>query len=96
MNYRDKPLKLFIQYIAHHKKLFAIDMVCALAVAVIDLVFPYVSRQSMYRFLPDKLFTTFFVVMGVMIVAGVGICAVSTVLVVNRLVGDGRDQIYAF
>ena len=35
-------------------------------------------------------------VMGVMIVAGVGICAVSTVLVVNRLVGDGRDQIYAF
>ncbi len=35
-------------------------------------------------------------VMGVMVVAGVGICAISTVLVVNRLVGDGRDQIYAF
>ena len=35
-------------------------------------------------------------VMGVMIVAGVGICAVSTVFVVNHLVGDGRDQIYAF
>ena len=67
MNYRDRPLKLFIQYIGHHKKLFAIDMVCALAVAVIDLVFPYVSRQSMYRYLPEKLFTTFFVVMGVMI-----------------------------
>ena len=63
MNYHDRPLKLFIQYIGHHKKLFAIDMACALAVAIIDLVFPYVSRQSMYRFLPDKLFTTFFVVM---------------------------------
>ena len=35
-------------------------------------------------------------VMGVMVVAGVGICAISTVFVVNRLVGDGRDQIYAF
>ena len=35
-------------------------------------------------------------VMGVMIVAGVGICAVSTVFVVNRMVGYGRDQIYAF
>ena len=67
MKYQDRPLKLFIQYIGHHKKLFAIDMVCALAVAVIDLVFPYVSRQSMYRYLPEKLFTTFCVVMGVMI-----------------------------
>jgi cell division transport system permease protein len=35
-------------------------------------------------------------VMGVMVAAGVGICAVSTVLVVNRMVGYGRDQIYAF
>jgi len=35
-------------------------------------------------------------VMAVMVVAGVGICAVSTVFVVNRMVGDGRDQIYAF
>ena len=35
-------------------------------------------------------------VMGVMVVAGVGICAISTVSVVNRMVGYGRDQIYAF
>ena len=69
MDYNDKALKLFIQYIGHHKKLFAIDMVCALIVAVIDLVFPYVSRQSMSRYLPQKLFTTFFVVMGIMIAA---------------------------
>ena len=69
MNYRDKPLKIFIRYISHHKKLFAIDMVCALAVAVIDLVFPYVSRQSMYSLLPRKLFTVFFAVMGIMIAA---------------------------
>ena len=35
-------------------------------------------------------------VMGVMVAAGVGICALSTFIVVNRLVGYGRDQIYAF
>ena len=69
MNYRDKPLKIFIRYIGHHKKLFAVDMVCALAVAVIDLVFPYVSRQSMYSLLPQKLFKVFFAVMGIMIAA---------------------------
>ena len=67
INYNDKPLKIFIRYIAGHKKLFTIDMVCALTVAVIDLVFPYVSRMSMNRLLPQKLFNAFFVVMGIMI-----------------------------
>ena len=67
INYNDKPLKIFIRYIAGHKKLFTIDMVCALTVAVIDLVFPYVSRMSMNRLLPQKLFSAFFLVMGIMI-----------------------------
>ena len=67
INYNDKPLKIFIRYISGHKKLFTIDMVCALTVAVIDLVFPYVSRMSMNRLLPQKLFNAFFVVMGIMI-----------------------------
>ena len=67
IDYHDKPLKVFIQYIFHHKKLFAIDMVCAFAVSIIDLVFPYVSRQSMRELLPQKMFSTFFLVMGIMI-----------------------------
>ena len=83
MDYNQKPLKTFISYIARQKKLFWIDMVCATLVAVIDLVFPYVSRQSMSRYLPEKLFTTFFVVMGIMILAYVlkaGLYYVITVL----------------
>ena len=54
-NYNDKPIKVFISYIAGQKKLFAIDMVCAVLVSVIDLVFPYVSRQSMKTLLPQNL-----------------------------------------
>ena len=69
IDYKDRPLKIFIRYISRHRRLFAIDMACALTVAVIDLVFPYVSRQSMYRLLPEKLFTVFFVVMGIMVAA---------------------------
>ena len=69
INFKDRPLKIFIRYIARHRKLFAIDMLCALAVAVIDLVFPYVSRRSMSRLLPEKLFAVFFLVMGIMIAA---------------------------
>lgn len=68
-NYNDNPFKIFISYIAGHKKLFAVDMLCALTVSVIDLVFPYVSRVSMNRLLPEKLFATFFVVMGIMVLA---------------------------
>lgn len=68
-NYNDNPFKIFISYIAGHKKLFAVDMLCALTVSIIDLVFPYVSRVSMNRLLPEKLFATFFAVMGIMVLA---------------------------
>ena len=69
IDYGAKPLKIFIQYIAHHRKLFAIDMACAFAVSVIDLVFPYVSRMAMRDLLPMKLFGLFFLVMGIMVAA---------------------------
>ena len=68
-DYTQKPLKIFMSYIAGHKKLFALDMSCALLVSVIDLVFPYVSRTSMNRLLPGKLFTLFFTVMALMVTA---------------------------
>ena len=65
MNYNDRPLKIFIRYVARQKKLFAVDMSCALLVAVIDLVFPYVSRSAMREYLPQKMFGVFFLVMGI-------------------------------
>lgn len=68
-NYNDNPFKIFIAYITGHKELFAIDMACAIIVSVIDMVFPYISRMSMNRLLPQSLFTTFFAVMGIMILA---------------------------
>ena len=69
LDYQDKPIKIFMAYVFAHKGLFAIDMVCALAVAAIDLVFPYVSRTAMNTLLPQKLFTAFFTVMAVMVAA---------------------------
>ena len=44
-------------------------MLCAVAVAGIDLLFPYVSRMSMNSLLPNKLFSAFFAVMGLMVAA---------------------------
>ena len=68
-NFSHPPLKIFMAYIGGHKKLFALDMVCALLVSAIDLMFPYVSRTSMNRLLPEKLFVVFFVVMALMVAA---------------------------
>ena len=68
-NFSQHPLKIFMAYIGGHKKLFALDMGCALLVSVIDLVFPYVSRTSMNRLLPEKLFALFFIVMALMVAA---------------------------
>ena len=69
LDYRDKPLKIFMAYVFAHKGLFAIDMVCALSVAAIDLTFPYVSRTAMNTLLPQKLFAAFFAVMAIMVAA---------------------------
>ncbi len=69
INYHDRPLKIFAAYLARHKGLFFLDMGCSLAVALIDLIFPYVSRLSMYRLLPENRFGAFFAVMGLMAAA---------------------------
>ena len=69
IDFSKSPISIFIRYIAAQRKLFALDMLCAVLVAVIDLAFPYVSRMSMYALLPNRLFAAFFTVMSVMAAA---------------------------
>ena len=69
IDFSKSPISIFIRYIAAQRKLFALDMLCAVLVAVIDLAFPYVSRMSMYTLLPNRLFAAFFTVMSVMAAA---------------------------
>ena len=64
-----KPLKIFMSYIAGHKRLFAIDMLCATLVSAVDLFFPFVSRIAMNRLLPGKLYRVFFAVMAILVAA---------------------------
>ena len=68
-NYNGKPLGVFLSYFKPHMKLFIIDMLCAFAVSIIDLIFPIVSRRSMQTYLPDKLFSAFFIVIAVLLAA---------------------------
>ena len=62
-------LRSFLSYFKPHRKLFFLDMCCALMIAVIDLAFPYVSRWCMYQLLPESAYRTFFAVMAVVFCA---------------------------
>lgn len=62
-------IRIFFSYFGAHKKLFFLDMGCALMVAAIDIAFPLVSRFAMYELLPGKLYKTFFTVMAITMIA---------------------------
>ena len=63
-DYREKsPLAIFLSYFKNHKGLFAIDVLCAVGIAAIDLLFPLVTRSALYDMLPNQLYRTFFTVM---------------------------------
>lgn len=69
INFGGSDLSVFASYIRPHGRLFAIDMTFSVIIALIDLVFPYVSRWSMNRLLPRNYFRTFFIIMAVMFCA---------------------------
>ena len=63
-DYQSKsPLMIFLSYFKNHKKLFAIDVGCAVGIAAIDLAFPLVTRSALYDLLPNQLYRTFFTIM---------------------------------
>ena len=64
---RKSPLMIFLSYFKNHKKLFAIDVSCAVGIAAIDLAFPLVTRSALYDMLPNQLYRTFFTVMAIVI-----------------------------
>ncbi len=64
-----RPLFIFLSYFKNHKKLFIIDMLCACLIAGIDLTFPLVTRSALYDMLPEKMYTTFFIVMAAVVVS---------------------------
>ncbi|WP_297289385.1 ABC transporter ATP-binding protein [uncultured Flavonifractor sp.] len=62
-------LRIFASYYKPHWKLFLLDMVCALLICIVDLLFPMVSREAMQNLLPNRLFTAFFIVMAALALA---------------------------
>ena len=61
------PLVIFLSYFKNHKKLFAIDLLCACLIAAVDLIFPLITRSALYDMLPGKMYKTFFIVMAAVV-----------------------------
>ena len=69
-------LRIFVSYYRPHYKLFFLDMLCALCICVVDLLFPMVSRFSMQNLLPDRMYAAFFAVLAVLAAVTSGICVI--------------------
>lgn len=48
-------LKRFVRYYKPHKKLFIIDMLCAFIISVFNLVYPYITKEIINNYVPNKL-----------------------------------------
>ena len=62
-------LRIFLSYFGPHRRLFLLDMLCALFIGAVDLIFPLISRRAINTMLPAQAYHTFFVVMGIMAAA---------------------------
>ncbi|WP_066497681.1 ABC transporter ATP-binding protein [Abyssisolibacter fermentans] len=61
-------IKKFISYYRPHMKLFILDMVAALLIAIIDLVFPILSRDILNEYIPDGNLRAIYISVAVLIV----------------------------
>lgn len=62
-------IRKFARYYRPYWKLFVLDMICALLIAAVDLLFPMASRTAMQELLPQNAYGAFFAVIGVLVAA---------------------------
>ena len=67
--FRRGYVSIFLSYYKPHLGLFILDMCCALGIALVDLAFPWASREAMNKLLPQSLYAAFFTVMGLLLAA---------------------------
>ena len=59
-------LKRFLSYYKPHKKMLALDMLAALFISIIGMVYPIVTNKMLNVYIPEKMYTT-------IVVAGLGV-----------------------
>ena len=60
-------IREFAAFYKPHLRLFLLDMACALVMALVDIIFPVVTRKVLYDYIPNQLMRTFTIMMTVML-----------------------------
>ena len=61
-------IREFVAYYKPHKRMFFLDMCCALVISLVDIVFPVFTRRVLYDYIPNQLMRTFFIMAAGMLV----------------------------
>ena len=56
-------IREFASYYKPHMRLFLQDMGCALLIALVDILFPVITRKVLYEYIPGQMMRTFVLVM---------------------------------
>ena len=70
-------LKRFISYYRPHRKMLALDMLAALLISVIGMVYPIVTNKMLNNYIPNKMYST-------IVVAGVIVLILYTIRMLLR------------
>ncbi len=62
-------LRRFVAYYKPYRKMFVLDLVCAFFIAMVDLVYPLISKYALNTLLPAEAYTAFFVWMVILVTA---------------------------
>ena len=65
--HKQSLMSIFLSYFRLHLGLFLLDMACALAISLIDLAFPFISRLCLEELIPFGRYRTFFTVAAVLL-----------------------------
>ena len=57
----------FAHYYKPHLGAFALDMGCALVIALVDILFPVITRKILYDYIPNQMMRTFILVVAAML-----------------------------
>ena len=61
-------LKRFISYYKPHKKMLALDMIAALLISVIGMVYPIVTRNMLNNYIPNKMYKSIIIAGSIVLV----------------------------
>lgn len=86
-------IKRFISYYKPHRKLFVIDMCCAFAISVFNLAYPYLTKEIINNFVPNRLLNLLLVGTGALLVMYAVKAALNYILQYwGHLVGTGIQK----